>query len=434
MAGPAAAADAAGVQSPSPSSLTAILRQSMVSFFSSLPALLLVSLLLLSLRSALLAGTLRLSSLPDTDPLLRSLLSRLSTPSSSSSSSPTSSSPKTPRFFHLSPAVPLADDFFSSSPSIGRRSFSNSSFASPIYVYLSLNSTAVARVGVRPKYPLDPPSRILFSISDSENSSQEDADRAAKGFSLGKDGVQLVHLVSLLSSAHAIAIIGFILYYATAFGVVFYSVTCNMLSRPIPSFIHALWCGARLGVRRLVGFVFLKWAIRDALVQLLCIFFFVNIEDQNKLFKLFVKVKLMPFSLTLLSGNEVAELSGFLFVWGLLDLVVSMFLVLVPWIVVVDDIRRTGQEVVKEGVFLVTLVRKEFLWINCLEMVLSGGLGRLFFSTFAGRRFARWIQAVFEVYFMVVWLVVYLEARRKDWESRGRRFGREELERCIDRL
>ncbi|KAL0907376.1 hypothetical protein M5K25_021782 [Dendrobium thyrsiflorum] len=427
MAGPAA-----GGRSSSSSSI-AVLRQSMSSFFSSLPVLLLVSLLLFSLRSALLAGTLRLSSLPDTDPLLRSLLSRLSPPSSSSSS-PTSSSSKTPRLFHLSPAVPLADDFFSSSPSLSRRSSPNSSFSSPIYIFLSLNSSAVARVGIRPKYTPDPPSRILFSLSDSENASQEEADRAAKGFSLGKDGLQLVHLLSLLSSAHAVAILGFILCYATAFGVVFYCVACNMLSRPVPSLTQALRYGARLGVRRLVGFVFLKWAIRDALVQLLCIWFFANVEDQNKLFKLFIKVKLMPFSLTVLSGNEDTELPGFLFVWGLLDLVVSMFLVLVPWIVVVDDIRRTGQEVVKEGVFLVTLVTRQSMWMKCLEIALSGRLGRLLLSAFAGRRFAMWAQAMLEVYFMVVWLVVYLEARRKDCELGGRRFGREELERCIDRL
>lgn len=207
-----------------------------------------------------------------------------------------------------------------------------------------------------------------------------------------------------------------------------------MVSRPIPSLTHALWYGARLGVRRLIGFVFLKWAIRDALVQLLCIWFFANVEDQNKLFKLFIKVKLMPFSLTVLSGNEDAELPGFLFVWGLLDFAVSMFLVLVPWIVVVDDIRRTGQEVVKEGVFLVTLVTRQSMWIKCLQMALSGRLGRLLFSAFAGRRYAMWAQAMLEVYFMVVWLVIYLEARRKDCELGGRRFGREELERCVDRL
>lgn len=206
-----------------------------------------------------------------------------------------------------------------------------------------------------------------------------------------------------------------------------------MLSRPIQSPTHALQYGARLGARRLVGFVFLKWAIRDALVQLLCIWFFANVEDQNKLFKLFIKVKLMPFSLTVLSGTEDTELPGFLFVWGLADFLVSMFLVFVPWIVVVNDI-RTGQEVVKEGVFLVSLVTRQSMWIKCLEMALSGRLGRLLFSAIAGRRFAMWAQAMIEVYFMVVWLIMYLEARRKDCALGGRRFGREELERCIDRL
>ncbi|THU43884.1 hypothetical protein C4D60_Mb02t01540 [Musa balbisiana] len=61
----------------------------------SAPALILTALLLLFFHSALLAGNLRLSSLPDRDPDVRSLLHRLSSlpPSSSFSSSPPSPPP-----------------------------------------------------------------------------------------------------------------------------------------------------------------------------------------------------------------------------------------------------------------------------------------------------------------------------------------------------
>ncbi|KAG0473333.1 hypothetical protein HPP92_015190 [Vanilla planifolia] len=113
----------------------------------------------------------------------------------------------------------------------------------------------------------------------------------------------------------------------------------------------------------------------------------------------------------------------------------AMAFVLVPGIMAMDDnIRRRGQEVVKEGIFLVTLVPWQSFWIKCLEMVLCGRLGRLVLSTFSGRRFAMWVQAILEVYFMALWFILYLEARQKDSELGGRRFGREELERCIDKI
>ncbi|KAK8959147.1 Mitochondrial import inner membrane translocase subunit Tim9 [Platanthera guangdongensis] len=60
---------------------------------------------------------------------------------------------------------------------------------------------------------------------------------------------------------------------------------------------------------------------------------------------------------TLMSANNDLQLHGFLFIWGLMDFVMSIFLALVPWIVVVDgNVRRRVQEVLKEGVFLATLL------------------------------------------------------------------------------
>lgn len=187
-------------------------------------------------------------------------------------------------------------------------------------------------------------------------------------------------------------------------------------------------------MRRIVGFLIFRWAVRDAVVQILWIFFFDHVEDPVGLFRLFVKVKVMPFSFSVLEGDEGGEMFGFLVVWGALDFAVSVFLVFVPWVHVVDDVERAGKEVVREGFFLVLLVNARCVLMKCAEVVLSGGLGRMFFAAVCGRRFAMWVQAVLEVYFMVVSLVLYLEARRRDFELGGRRFEREELERCIDRL
>lgn len=171
------------------------------------------------------------------------------------------------------------------------------------------------------------------------------------------------------------------------------------------------------------------------MVQFICIWFFAKVDDQNKLFKLFIKVKLIPFSLTAISANDDPQLHGFIFIWGLIDFVMSIFLVLVPWVVVVDgNVRRRGQELFREGVFLVTLLPGQSIGIMCLSMAVGGRLGWLLLSALGGRWFAMWAMAVVEVYFMVVWLVLYVEARWKDSEFGGRRFSREDLGRCLDML
>ncbi|THU43885.1 hypothetical protein C4D60_Mb02t01550 [Musa balbisiana] len=88
---------------------------------------------------------------------------------------------------------------------------------------------------------------------------------------------------------------GFILAYTSAFGVVFFSTVDFHLRKPV-SVTETIYSGARLGMRRLTQFVF--WRPRGTIVRFSCIWFFADVRDQNVLFMLFVKVKLMPFSLS----------------------------------------------------------------------------------------------------------------------------------------
>ena len=60
-----------------------------------------------------------------------------------------------------------------------------------------------------------------------------------------------------------------------------------------------VWDGSRLRSRRLSGFILMRWAVRDGMTQLLGLWLFGEIEDQYSFFKLFVRLKLMPFSVML---------------------------------------------------------------------------------------------------------------------------------------
>ncbi|KAJ8512980.1 hypothetical protein OPV22_003414 [Ensete ventricosum] len=247
----------------------------------------------------------------------------------------------------------------------------------------------------------------------------------------------MLYVLVLLSSTHSLAILGFVITYASALGIVFFSIAAFHVQRPA-TVVETIFSGARSGIRRLTGFVFLRWAARDMLIQFLSFWFFANVEDQAELFKLFVKVKLMPFTLSPFnpwSGLQDEALSGFFFVWALVDTVGSVVVALMPWVVIMDNnLRRGGLDEVKEGFYLITLMPAQAIWIKFLEMMICGNLGTWAAMMVGGRLFAGLFHAVAEVYFMAVWLIFYFAARGKDGEMTGRRFGPRDLQHCIDEL
>ncbi|KAJ6300082.1 hypothetical protein OIU76_020971 [Salix suchowensis] len=199
-------------------------------------------------------------------------------------------------------------------------------------------------------------------------------------------------------------------------------------------FSSVVWDGSRLGSKRLAGFILMRWAVRDAYTQLVGMWFFGEIEDQYSFFKLFVWLKLMPFSIMLpwINGFET-EISGILIIWMLLDLVVGFIFSVNAWVTTVDT-RRTGREILKEGCYLISTMFNQAVQIKCYEEILCGSAARWVFAQVFGKILATLLHSAFEVYFMVAWLIFYFVARCKDADSDGRRFGRRELKGLIDGL
>ncbi|CAL9088297.1 unnamed protein product [Musa textilis] len=419
-----------------------VLRHSLSSLLSSgvLPCLLLASLLLFAFHSTLLVATLRLSALVDRDPALRSLLRRLSSSPSAAPAPP--ARPRSAPFLRLT----RAGDFFSESDP-------------PASLRVSLNASRLLfldpAVGLLPRppksskgnVPLFPTSisPFLFSFPDADDRGGSGGrDRAVSPQDSGRgldidrrDATAMLYVLVLLSSTHSLAILGFVIAYTSALGIVFFSIAAFHVQRPA-TVVETIFSGARAGIRRLTGFVFLRWAARDMLIQFLSFWFFANVEDQAELFKLFVKVKLMPFTLSPFnpwSGLQDEALSGFFFVWALVDTVGSVVVALMPWVVIMDNnLRRGGLDEVKEGFYLITLMPAQAIWIKFLEMMICGNLGTWAAIMVGGRLFAGLFHAVAEVYFMAVWLIFYFAARGKDGETTGRRFGPRDLQHCINEL
>lgn len=442
---PAAAAAPARAPHPPPASLDArtggrILRRAAGHLLhpASLPPLLLAALLLLLFRSALLAGTLRLASFADRDPALRSLLARFSPPNPPSPPPPPHHLPRRRSPF-TSPSSSLSDDDIlvspldpaASAPS-RRRNTSNH------HVLFTSYSAA-------PKpYPLPLPNPLPASTSPFflavYNETAPPKPASPRGSELGlldltrRDAAAIINLIALLSSAHIFAILGYIAVHSAALGAVFASVAGHHV--PGRRLVFLL-TGAARGAKRLTGFAFLRWATRDAIVQMLCLWFFADVHDQAQLFRLFVVAKLMPFSASVNPwlGAAVAgpELDGFFVAWAVLDAVVSVLFTVVPWVVVMDrDPRPPGRNAVKEGCYLVSLMPTDATLLKCWETVVCGSMGRLIMVTFGGKVFGGFLHSIAQVYFMVVWLLFYFAARCKEVRLGGRQFGLEDVAAALD--
>ncbi|KAL5546152.1 hypothetical protein UlMin_005839 [Ulmus minor] len=444
-----------------------ILREASSTFTTNIVTFLFLSLLIFSFRTIVENGTNLVTSFIDRDPSLKALLSRLDLAGnqhrlrSSDNPSPASLRRHHRRrpFLHLTRVGTLDDDFFSGDDDDDRSLFGanrkapvNASVVmfsqfgsklgfSDLVVDNGIRVSEVVRFGVNFK------AEERESESDKEEEDRvkglengEELDRIVdlqffvKGLELGRrDAAVLFFLVSFLSAAYGWVILGFLVTYSWVLGIVFTTVVNDLLGR-FSSFATLIWDGSRLGLKRLSGFILMRWAVRDALTQLLGLWYFGEIEDQYSFFKLFVRLKLMPFSVMSpwIRGFE-KEISGFLFAWFLLDTFVAFIFSVDAWIAIVDS-RKSGREIVKEGCHLISTMLNQAIQIKCLEAVFCGSFVRWLLARLCGRSFAKIFQSTLEVYFMVAWLIFYFAARSKDANLQGRRFGRRELEGLIEGL
>ncbi|KAI3473981.1 hypothetical protein Pfo_028769 [Paulownia fortunei] len=397
---------------------TQILKQTTSLFYSHLLTFLFLSSLLLTFRSNVDSASHYLSSLIDRDPSLKSLLSRIDSPTPPVSTTPTTTTVTAAAApFSTSPA--LAPLTMTSSPEV--LILTAPSFtpppenASPMPLLSFSQTSTLITASPIPWLITEFLSPVLLSpelleIKFVESSLDDgnavvDLDFLIKGFEMGRrDATSLFFLAGVLSAAYAYVVFAFIVTYTWANGVIFLKVVDSLLGN-YRSFVRTVWDGSNIGLRRLSGFILMKWAVRDALAQLMGIYFFGEIEDQYVFFKVFLRMKFMPFAnlAPWVTGHEW-ESAGFIVIWFLSDLMVGLIFAVDSWVAIVDS-RRGGREIVKEGCHMLRM------------------FGDVFTMVF---------QSLMEVYFMVAWLIFYFAARQKDDTSLGRTFGRRELEGLLD--
>ncbi|KAB1223821.1 hypothetical protein CJ030_MR2G012870 [Morella rubra] len=418
-----------------------IFREATSSFISNLPTFILLTILLFCFRTTVEDGTRHVTSFIDRDPSLKALLSRLDLAGTHGNRHRLSSPEDSPAalhrrrrrpFLHLTRVGTLDDDFFSGDDEDDRSPFGSNrkpslngsfvilnnfhpelGFSNPI-IYNGINIPEIVRTGIT--FRAD---SLYLSSSDADNHSDNSDEREENetiGLEKGQDLDRVVDFHFLIEDSSSVAAM------------------LQRCSSLFSSFLGTMWEGSRLGLKRLSGFILMRWAVRDALTQLLGLWYFGEIEDQYSFFKLFVRLKLMPFSIMSpwIRGYE-KEISGFLFTWFLADTFVAFIFAVDAWVAIVDS-RRTGREIMKEGCYLISTMLNQAVQIKCLEAIFCGSFVRWALARVFGRFLAMVFQSTVEVYFMVAWLIFYFAARCKDSSLQGRRFGSRELEALVDGL
>ncbi|KAJ0663468.1 hypothetical protein HanPI659440_Chr13g0490321 [Helianthus annuus] len=416
--------------------------------------LIILSFLLLCLRTNIENLTTFLTTHIDNDPSIESLLSPSQPPPN-----PTTNHRHLRRrrpFLQLTRVGTLDDDFFSGDEELDQRFFGNVENTQLNNTQIILDSfhpqlgfsDSVTDNGIRVSEIVRSSVKMSFRsienviVNNSRNNSVNDSVVVDDKKIESKSGLQLLFvgvdleydelntllsLIGFLSGCYGVMIVAFVFTQVWVHGVVFVLVV-NEFLRKNGLLRETFEKGAILGARRLSGFVIMRWVVRDAWTQLLGVYFFGEIEDQYSLFKIFVRLKFMPFSMVTpwVTGFE-KEIYGFLLSWFLLDMVMSFVFALDAWVAMVDS-RKSGKEVFKEGCRLLSLMINPAINLKCFEGIVCGSFARHILTYFFGKLLASMIQSFMEVYFMVAWMIHYLAVKSMDARSNRTSFGRRELE------
>ncbi|KAL4573074.1 hypothetical protein LXL04_019867 [Taraxacum kok-saghyz] len=222
-------------------------------------------------------------------------------------------------------------------------------------------------------------------------------------------------------------LVGFVTIYTTVHGIVFVSVLNHFIEKQT-SFAITFSNGLHIGVNRVSAFITIRCVVRDAITQLLGLWFFLSITDRYSLMKIFLRYKFMPYSnmLPWVKGFET-EINSFRLSWHVLDVLMSYVIAVSVWIAMADS-RRNLREIVKEGCRLLKLMIRPALYLKYIEGILCGPFVRSVITRSFGVLFAVAFQSFMEVYFMVAWMVYYLSLKSIDADSSGQPFGQRELE------
>lgn len=91
---------------------------------------------------------------------------------------------------------------------------------------------------------------------------------------------------------------------------------------------------------------------------------------------------------------------------------VSLVFAVIPWVEIMDhDLRRRGQDLVKEGLYMISVMPTQAISIKFLETLVCGYLGGWMATMVGWKLFVAIFLSLVQVYIIAVWLVFYFAVR-----------------------
>ncbi|GKD97602.1 hypothetical protein Tco_1381499, partial [Tanacetum coccineum] len=252
-------------------------------------------------------------------------------------------------------------------------------------------------------------------IRDQENVSTNDGevidDEMVVIFGLTYDDLAAFWLLVIcFNVAYWSVLFAFVVNHMWVHGGIFRLLVDDMLKIQKPG-IMTVWDGRKLFSRNMALLILVKWAVSDALAQLLRLLFFGVVGDKSLSLKIFIWSKFMVFS-HVFPGVEEFEMEFYSFsaTWFLLDMQMSFIFTVAVWVVMADS-EKPLEEVFKEGWRLLKLMDMSAVHLKLLEANFCGYFAKIILTRNFGILFALVVQSIMEAYFLVSWNLYYFSVK-----------------------
>ncbi|ONK77100.1 uncharacterized protein A4U43_C02F3100 [Asparagus officinalis] len=255
-----------------------------------------------------------------------------------------------------------------------------------------------------------------------------------------RDVPQIVYILVIALCIKLFLLIAYLIAYQMVIGTAFFAVSeyyVGQVDRLECSTPKTIFSGVRIGAFRLKKFLFLLWFLRQSLILLLChIVLGDGTLNKSDMVSFATEAMLMSYTYTApipIVSTTTDKLATIRIAWGFLESVLLPYILFVPSVLVMGNVGLGFA--VREGSSLGHVVSSRDLVIKIHETIVCGAIGANVWFYVLGTMFAKVFMAIAEVYFLVMYIVLFLSAKMKEREEgdqEGRRFGHVDLQMFVD--
>ncbi|KAJ7560628.1 hypothetical protein O6H91_04G137600 [Diphasiastrum complanatum] len=229
----------------------------------------------------------------------------------------------------------------------------------------------------------------------------------------------MVLLMLLILTGVLAGILGVVAFqHAAILGAVSYSVVNTYMGKRV-NVRRALKAGFKSGIMRLIWLAILHGTIRG-LQCLLCIkTIFRGALEMEQMESLILRLSLMPFSLLApfkdkdaVNGEMAFRIGTFLILDYIFDAIAYSVYIVACWVTILEP-DNSGLSALQRSWKLVKSMELQVLTIKLLEAILCGRSCRWVLQQFLGSVLSAVLISGAQIYFTVVWLILYFSARYK---------------------